>query len=252
VAEMLTIDVGGDGVAVLTLDRAPVNALNAAFLDEIAAAARELADDAGVRAVVVTSAFKTLSAGMDLKEAVRFSVAEQTAMVDGFNETFAVLYGFPKPLVTAAVGDAIAGGLFFVLTADYVVARDGATFGLAEVRVGANFPFGALEIARDALNPAAIRRLMLGGRIFDAAEALRHGFVDAVVPADQVLELALSVARDYAASPPKTYADIKQQIRGPVLDRIQRVIAERSDPVRGGWFTPETQAAMNAMLAKLR
>ncbi len=244
----VTTRTGADGIAVLSLNRAPVNALNADFLGEIAAAAGDLSADDAVRAVVVTSAFKVLSAGMDLKEAQGFSLTDQTAMVDGFNETFAVLYGFPKPLITAAIGDAIAGGLFFVLSADYVAARDGAKLGLSEVRVGASFPYGPLEIARDALMPGALRRLILGGLPFEAAEAMRHGFVDAVVAADQVMAHALGVARDYAATPPGAYAAVKAQIRGPALKRIDRVIADKSDPLRGGWFTDETKAAMAAML----
>ena len=111
-----------------------------------------LATDKDVKAVVLTSALKVLSGGFDLKAAQGFTSAEEMDIVDHLNFDFATMYAFPKPLITAANGAAIAGGLFFVLTADYTVAIPQAKFGLAEVQVGANFPAGPLEIARDALS----------------------------------------------------------------------------------------------------
>ena len=76
-----------------------------------------------------------LSGGFDLKAAQGFTSAEEMDIVDHLNADFATMYAFPKPLITAANGAAIAGGLFFVLTADYTVAIPQAKFGLAEVRV---------------------------------------------------------------------------------------------------------------------
>ncbi len=237
-----------DGIAVMTLNRAPVNALNPEFLSEIEAYLKRLDSDNAVRAVVISSACKVFCAGLDLKEVVDYSVPKQTEIVDGLNSAFARLYGFPKPMIAATAGAAIAGGLFFVLSADYSVAREGARLGLSEVRVGANFPVGPLEIARDSLSKGAFRRILLSGLPVDAAEAFRMGFVDEVCAADQVMERAMTVARDYANLPPQTFAAIKAQMRAPALNVINETLKKNADPTRDGWFTSETVSAMKSAL----
>lgn len=240
------------GVTELRLERAPVNALNAAFLAEIHRVVDELRDDSRTRVLVLTGAGKTLSGGMDLKELQRFTAADQQAMVTGLNATFASLYGFPKPVICAAHGAAIAGGMFFVLISDYRIAGERAQFGLAEVRVGVRFPVGPFEIARSALSPDACRRFMLSGCNHDAATALALGAVDEVVPGEQVHARALEVAAEYALIPPHTFAHTKQLLRGEVLDRIAAAVDGGAEPMLAGWFTDETDVATQAMLASLR
>ncbi|MGI9464262.1 MAG: enoyl-CoA hydratase/isomerase family protein [Aestuariivirgaceae bacterium] len=237
-----------DGVAVLRLNRAQVNALNPAFLADVETHLKKLEADEAVRAVILTSSFKVFSAGLDLKEAQGFCDADQVAIVDALNSAFAALFRFPKPVVAAAGGAAIAGGLFFVLSADHAVAHAAAKFGLAEARVGANFPIGPLEIARATLPPAALNRLMLSGKPVSARKAMEIGFINEVVDQDAIMAAAEAAALDLAAVPPKAYASIKVQARGPALAIIERAIADKSDPARAGWFTDETKAAMKAML----
>ena len=221
------------GVTELKLDRPPVNALNSAFLAEIHRVLDELADDAHTRALLLTGAGKTLSAGMDLKELQTFTAEDQRAMVIGLNATYGRLYGFPKPVVCAAHGAAIAGGMFFVLASDYRVAGEHARFGLAEVRVAVRFPVGPFEIARRELSPDACRRLLLGGQAHDAATALALGAVDAAIP-------------------PLTFAETKRQIRGEALDRIAAAVDGSADPMLAGWFTEETAEATQSMLTSLK
>lgn len=247
-SDNLNCENAGNGVSILSFNRAPVNALNPGYLTEIDAALAKLGNDDTVRAVVLSSSLKVFSAGMDLKEAVQFSKAEQTAVVDGLNATYTRLYSLPKPVITAANGAAIAGGLFFILAADYTVASERGKFGLTEARVGVNFPIAPLEIARAALNPAAFRQIMLGGNLISAAKALDMGMVDEVVAPEGVLERSITVARDYATIPPRTFASIKAQMRAGELHLINETIADKSDPTRDGWYTDETTGAMQALL----
>jgi enoyl-CoA hydratase/carnithine racemase len=237
-----------DGITQVTLDRAPVNALSSPFLDEFEASLVELAGDPAVRGIVITSPYKVFSAGLDLKEARTFSLDQQKAIVDSLNSSFAALFRFPKPAVVAATGVAIAGGLFFILAADHCVTHANAQFGLAEVRVGATFPVGPLEIARATLPPSALNRLMLSGHPVSATRAREWGFVDDIVEPDDILDGAFKAARELAASPPKTYAAVKAQIRKPALDIIDAAIRDRTDPAQQGWFNDETKAAMQAMI----
>ena len=160
----LHIESAGDAVVVARLDRPPVNALNPAWLTEIGAAFEALDRDDGVRAVVLAGAGKTLSAGMDLKELQSFTAEDQRAMVMALNTTYGKIYGLGKPVVCAAHGAAIAGGLFFVLVSDYCVAGERAVFGLAEVRVGVRFPVGPLAIAmKERFPDAEVWGIDIGG-----------------------------------------------------------------------------------------
>ena len=240
----------GDGIFEIGLNRAPVNALSTEFLLGTARLMDELAADQSVRAIVLSSPFKVFSAGLDLKEVKDFDRAQQDAIVDGLTAGFSALFMFPKPMVAAVTGAAIAGGLFYVVTTDFRVSGPRAKYGLAEVRVGADFPVAALEIARATLNPDALRRLMLSGQPMSASEAATAGFVD-VIEDDEtaVLDRAIAAARELADNPPNTYAAIKHQVRQPVIDQIAAANAEAANAPDRGWFTDETRMAMQRMLS---
>lgn len=250
-SNLITIEIAENGVAVMTLNRAPVNALNPEYLDIIAKQLDELEANQSVRALVITSAFKVFSAGMDLKEALEFSSTDQTEIVDGLNNTLAKLYGFSKPVIAAVNGPAIAGGLFFVLAADYSVVSEKAVLGLAEIRAGVNFPVGPLEIARSALSPGSFRRILLSGQPLKAQQAKDVQVVDEVQPSVNVLPQARSIAADYARLPQKTYASIKAQMRQSALKKIYEAIENKSDPARVSWFSDETKPTMSGLLKSI-
>lgn len=237
-----------DGVVRISLHRDPVNALCPAFLMDFAELLDGVEKDCDVRAVVIDSPFKVFSAGLDLKEAQTYDLKAQHAIVEGLNVAFTKLFAFPKPTVAAVRGAAIAGGLFFVLASDYRVAGPQARFGLAEVRVGADFPVGPLEIARETLGPNDLRRLMLTGQPISADAALSAGIVDLLVENDDLLSRALSSAGKLADNPPQTYAAVKRQIRGNAIERIETAMAESANSPANGWFSDETRAAMQKMI----
>lgn len=236
------------GVICLTLNHAPVNALSAQGLDGFGATIRTLEADDTVRAIVITSRFKVFSAGLNLKEAQDFDLEAQHAIVKGLNEGFLALFACAKPTVVAVEGAAIAGGLFYVLASDYRIASAKAQFGLAEIRVGADFPLGPMEIARATLSPNDLRRLMLTGQPIRAEQAHASGIVDQIVPEGTTLEAALAQAAQLGRIPPMTFASVKRQIRGDVIARIEAAIADGANAPTGGWFNDETKLAMRAML----
>lgn len=239
----------GDGIRVLKLNRPPASALNTPFLLSIEQRLKELSVMEGLRALILTGTGKVLSAGLDLKEAVDFSLEQQTAICDALNRAYGALYGFPKPVIAAINGHAIAGGFFFVLAADYRIAAAGSRFGLTEVRVGVRFPVSALEIAREELSATMNRRFLLSGRNIAADEALDHKILDEVLPGEDVMSRAVEVAQDYASIPPIAYCDVKHQVRGPALVKICDAIDNGNDPTLDGWFTDESKSAAAALLA---
>lgn len=239
----------GDGIVELQLGRGPVNALSAAFLMEFAELITRLGTDDAVRCIILSSPFKVFSAGLDLKEAQHFDLEQQQAIVRGLNEGFLALYACPKPVVASVGGAAIAGGLFFVLASDRRVALNKSSFGLAEVRVGADFPVGPLEIAKATLDADTQRRMMLTGQPIGPIAARNFGFIDII--ADDLEDLAgysLSEARKLAELPSMAYASIKQQLRGETIKKIKTALAAGGNAPDGGWFNSQTVAAMQLMI----
>lgn len=121
-------------VAVLTLDRPPANALTRAFFEEMTTRLEQLERDDSVRAVVLTGTGAFFSAGLDLFEVFDAPAAEFQAFTAAFDAGFAALFGFPKPVVAAVNGHAIAGGIVLAAAADLrLLAAGTAKLGLTEV-----------------------------------------------------------------------------------------------------------------------
>ena len=110
--DFLNIEQLDDGVLHLELKKAPVNALTATSLRGLGNLFQELGSDSNVAVVLLSSGLKVFSAGLNLKEAQNFDIKQQSDIVDAFHQCFLELYGFPKPLICAVEGAAIAGGLF--------------------------------------------------------------------------------------------------------------------------------------------
>jgi enoyl-CoA hydratase len=238
-----------NGLVVVQLDRPPANTLTADFLDEIDDAFKRLGADPEAKAVVLKGYERVFSGGMDLKALPSFDRDTQRAVVDALNRCCGTLYGFSKPLVAAATGHAIAGGLFFILAADYRIGGQGkALFGLAEVRVGVAFPVAPIEIARAELTPQMARRLLLTGQPVTMDEAHAGGIFDEVVAPERTETRAIEKAREMARSPAEAYAAIKQQLRGAVVEKITRAVDNLDDPLRAHWFTSETVDAAKRVL----
>ncbi|MCG8493756.1 MAG: enoyl-CoA hydratase/isomerase family protein [Sneathiellales bacterium] len=246
--DWVNIEKGDLGIARLTLNRGPVNALNTPFLEELNTCFKLLSKDEEVRAVILESPFKVFSAGLDLKETAGFSKQDETDIVDALNAAFLEMFRFPKPVIASVDGAAIAGGLFFPLIADYVIATETAKFGLSEVRVGACFPEGPMEIARAKLTPAGLNLLMLTGHPVGSQRAYEIGAVNEIVAREGLGKVTLTVAEDFARKPPQAFAAIKAQIRKTTIRYLEEVVKNRTDPTRSGWFTEETKAAMKAVL----
>lgn len=233
-----------DGVVELSLNSSPVNALTPDALMGYRDVLLDLGGDDDVRAIVLSSPLKVFSAGLNLKAAKDFDDADQRAIIDGLNEGFLAQYACPKPVICAAAGAAIAGGFFFVLASDHRVASPNAQFGLAEVRVGVDFPIGPLEIARATLSTNDLRRLILRGQPIGAEQALASGIIDKVVAREDVLPQALKDSAEFAQLPSIAYASIKAQIRGDVIAKIKAATTGEA-PL---WFNAQTRDAMQRMI----
>ena len=247
-ADWLSLTHHEGGVLQVELNNAPVNAMSAIALRELRNLFRAIASDKGISSVLLTSGLKVFSAGLNLKEAQTYDVEAQSDIVNAFHDSFLELYGFPKPLICAVEGAAIAGGLFPVLCSDYRIAGEKAQFGLAEVRVGVGFPVGLVEIVRAEVAQNAVRRMMQNGQPIPANTAENAGIVDECVPEGEALDRSMQIALKYAQLPPQAYKTIKHQVRAPAITALRSEVEKAASTAPQAWYTEETKGAMTKMI----
>jgi len=191
-------------VTLVTLNRPQaLNALSSAVLEDlIAAFAAFEADDSQRCAVLTGAGEKAFAAGADIKE-----MAEKPSAEFYSGDVFArwqshLVNAVRKPWIAAVNGFALGGGCELAMMADFIVAADTAKFGQPEIKLGVVPGMGGSQRLTRAIGKAKAMDLILTGRMIDAAEAEQAGLVARVVPATELLDIALKAAEEIAAMPP--------------------------------------------------
>ena len=212
--------------------------MNPDLLAEVIAAAAEL-EASPPDAVVITGRDGFFSAGLDLNLVPTLDPAGQAEMIMAINRMVATWYGFPRPVVGAINGHAIAGGIVLALCADYRVGSTQGKLGLTETRVGVPYPANALAVVQAELTPPAARYLVLRAHLVEPPEALELGMLDALADPPDVLDRALEMAAELGDMPSDAYATVKRQLRGEVLAAMQQVVESGTDQLAQGWLSAE-------------
>ena len=196
----------------ITIDRPKANAIDAATSRALGARFAAFRDDPDLRVAIVTGAGERFfSAGWDLKAAA--AGAEQGA--DHGPGGFAGLterFDLDKPVIAAVNGMAVGGGFELALACDLVVAAEHAEFFLPEVTIGMIADAGGNLRLPQRIPRAVAMEMLLTGRRMDAAEALRRGLVNAVVPGAQLMTRARALAERVAAAAPLAIAAVKEVV----------------------------------------
>lgn len=233
-------------IAILRMAKPPANAIDPAFIDGLHEALRELAADPP-DALVFTGEGGFFSGGLDLKVVPRLNPDEQRTMLDRVNELGRPLFGFPRPVVSAVNGHAIAAGFVLALAGDYRIASRDGNYGLTEVRAGMSFPAGALAAIQAELPPQSARKLVLESELIDAATAVRLGAFDEEVERDRVMPRAFEVATKLAEHPTEVYARSKLALRAAMFASAE-TLTKNGDPLGGEWMLDESSEAARTVL----
>lgn len=196
------------------------NALSSSLLAQLGTALRQASDDPLVRVVVLGHSGPAFSSGADLRE--QEEASSRTGRSPGAGALAPILAAIldcPKPVIAEVGGAARGGGMGLVAACDLAVAAESATFAFSEVRVGvAPAVIAHAVLARMA--PAWASELFLTGRTFSAAEALRSGLVNRVVPAEQLSGEVAKLVSELVAGAPSAQAEVKRLLaRVPRLGR---------------------------------
>ncbi|MEB0205391.1 enoyl-CoA hydratase family protein [Pseudomonas sp. CCC3.1] len=202
-----TIDAG---VAELVIDRPPVNALNSQEWLDLAHALDALGQNPEVRVIVIRAEGRGFCAGVDIKELDAYP--ERIVKVnEGNYATFKAIHRSPVPVIVAVHGFVLGGGIGITGAADIVVASDCASFALPEVDRGAMG--GGAHLQR--LFPVQkVRYLFFTGDKISAHEAQQYGFIERVVPREQLRETALQIAHKIASKSPVMIRIAKEALNG--------------------------------------
>lgn len=239
-ADGLIVQKRRGAVLVLSLNRPPVNALNAALMDALAAALRAAVADADVQAIVLGAEGPQFSAGLDVSELGRVSGAGLPRLTDRI-ETLS------KPVVACLHGNALGGATELALACHARVAHEGARLGLPEISLGLLPVAGSTQRLPRLVGAPIALKLLLDGMPMSAVEALAMGLLDAVVDTDPVAR-AVALAETLAAGPWGRTADRRDGMRDAVA--YQSAITEARKRIEG-WRLPAPAAAVDCVEAAL-
>jgi methylglutaconyl-CoA hydratase len=250
--QTLTYQQDETGIATIALTMPEKrNAISSRMIGELIAALDQ-AENGSPRVLVLTGSGKAFCAGMDLDELE--SVAKQT-LEKNLEEArrvanlFSRLYGFPKPVIAAVNGAAIAGGCGLATLADVTIAVPEAKFGYTEVKLGF-IPAIVAVFLRRRLADKHLRDLLLTGRLIEASDAFRIGLINEIVPAEGLMARAREIAGLLLAASPTAIAQTKKLLlsfeRAAVRAELEAAIEANAD-IRS---TPDFREGVAAFLEK--
>jgi enoyl-CoA hydratase len=230
-----------EGILTLRLAHGKASALDVELLEALLRELEGVAED--VRALILTGTGSIFSAGVDLFRLTEGGADYVRRFLPLLSRVVRALFAFPRPVVVAANGHAVAGGCVLVLAADVrLIAAGTGRIGLPELLVGVPFPAAALEVVRFAVPRDKVQSLVYTGRTLPPQEALAAGLVDEVVPAEDLLARAQEVAHQLALIPPQAYRLTKQSVRAVALERMERAGEAQDRAVLEVWSAAETHA----------
>jgi 3,2-trans-enoyl-CoA isomerase len=212
-----------DGLATITLKRPKVNAINEEMVAELHKAFREAESDDSVRAVILTGSGSFFSFGFDIPGFMDYPKDAFRLFVTAFSELVKYVFGFPKPVIGALNGHAVAGGCVLALACDRRIMVSGKPkIALNELTLGVTVFTSIAEMLRFTVGARNSQWLLYSGKMCPAEDALAIGLVDEAPPAEEFEAAVASAASSLAAVSGDAFRTAKNLLRKRILNRIDR------------------------------
>lgn len=248
---MITVERDGE-IAVLRMNDGKANAMNSAFLDALNRALDESSVPAPA-ALLVTGFANFFSAGLDLPLLIGFDRPAMEAFLRRFHESLVRVFAWPRPVVAAVNGHAIAGGCILAMQADArVMARGSFKIGINELALGLALPSIVVETFRVRLGTAGLGAVALGSSLLAPEEALEAGLVDELASPGELEARARKKLAVWAASPLEAFALVKGMIRRGALETMKSHLEEDSRNWLDVWFLPDARRRLEEAVATLQ
>ena len=239
-------------VAILKLNRGITNALNLDFLQELSNNLQNLAQDDSVKGVVIASNNnKFFSIGFDLPQLFELNQDKLRSFYQTFNRVSLEIYTFPKPVIAALTGHAIAGGCILAICCDYrFIANDRKLMGLNEIKLGLPVPYPADCILRQLLGPKNAQEMVYTGEFYQPERSLQMGLVDQVVSLENVVQKSIEKAKTLAAMPTQAFEIVKRNRVEPIKEQIQKQLKKKEQFFYKCWFSENTHELLKEAITK--
>ena len=238
-----------EDIALVKLEHGKANALDPEFLDEIRGTFESLREDPP-RGVILTAEGKIFCAGLNLVALVDASEEELEALVDGLYAALREIFTFPRPVVAAINGHAMAGGALLTLACDQrVMAMGEGKWGLTEAQLGLVVPASMIEMSRYPLDRVVLEKLLYGGQAYPGFKAREMGVLDDLVDPGDRLERAAEIIRGWTPVP-AAFADIKARLKEPSLEAMEAA-RSRDRLFQTRWNDPEVRRLVRSAVDRL-
>ena len=240
-----------DGVALLTINRPEaLNAMNTAMLDELREVVEQVDSDTEVRVLVITGTGKAFIAGADIGYMRSLSPQQAKAWSERGQRAVGKLESMKKPVIAAVNGYALGGGTELALACDIRVASERAVFGQPEVKLGMIAGFGGTQRLPRLVGSGRAKEMLFTGDHYDARSAYEMGLVNKVVPAEELLDYCLDMAKRIAGRGTQAVRLSKEAVnRGGDMD-LEKALQLESDLYGSVFSSGEPSEGCGAYLDK--
>jgi 3,2-trans-enoyl-CoA isomerase len=229
-------------LAVVRMERGKVHAINDQMVSELQLTFKELVANGSIKAVILTGTAKFFSFGFDIPGFLDHSPEAFTHFVTRFTELYTYLFLYPKPVIAAINGHAVAGGCILTTAADYRLMVTGKPrIALNEITFGSSIFAGSVEMMRYCAGSRNAELILTGGKLYSAEEAHDMGLVDKITSDDKLMDEARKIALEYAGKDRPAFSELKNLLRRPVADAM---IAREAESIRDFikiWYSPATR-----------
>lgn len=230
-----------DGIATVTLNRGKVNALNEHLIEQLDKCFGDLERDEAVKAIIFTAQGKFFSFGFDIPEFLSYTKEAFIRYLTKFTNLYTSMFLFPKPVVAALNGHAIAGGCMLALACDSRIMTSGkAKISLNEISFGSSVFAGSVEMLKFCVGAKNAESVLYSGAMYTAEEAIQLGLIDRISSPENLMAEAGKAAQDLAAKEMQAFRSIKGLLRKPVAEEM---VKREKDSIREFvdiWYSEKT------------
>lgn len=247
--EHILVETPADGVGLVQLNQPrSYNALTGPLMDELMTALERMDEDETIRCMIITGSPKAFAAGADIKEMSEATPVEM--MKKEFIARWERLRGIKKPVIAAVSGYALGGGCELALACDMIIASNTAVFGQPEINLGVIPGAGGTQRLARTIGKALAMEMVLMDRRLSAEEAAQFGLVNRVVPADNLIEEAINMARDIAGRAPVAIRLAKDAVNMALETTLSAGLAYERNHFYALFATTDQKEGMAAFVEK--
>ena len=237
-------------VAVITLNRPKaLNALNDQLMDELGAALLGFDADENISCIVITGSEKAFAAGADISMMAKYNFTD-VYKGDYITKNWETIRRVRKPVIAAVSGFALGGGCELAMMCDFIIAADTAKFGQPEIKLGILPGSGGTQRLPRAVSKAKAMDMCLTARMMDAQEAERAGLVSRVVPADQLMNEAMSAAKTISEMSLPILMMVKESVNAAYETSLSEGVHFERRLFHASFATEDQKEGMAAFLEK--